>query len=327
MKKPFDASFIIVNYNGKKFLKRLIESIQNQINSTFEIIIVDNASTDGSVEYITKYFPKIKLIKSPNVGFGRGCNLGAKSAKGKFLVFLNPDVYLTKNYLENYLKFYHLKSLQYPEPIGCLGCPNLEFDTHPTSIRIFGGGILDIFGTPRESSDPKKIDDSVFAYGTGLFINKKVFNKVKGFTPNVFLYSEEIDLCWRLKTRGYRHLVDNNNLFYHVGGGSKFGDNRPRQIALMTYGCFLATFTNFQTITLIFVLPLYIFYLLAIIIFLPIIKNFNFNYVKEIFFAFKRFYWDFKNIVKFRNYVQNTRSVSDIQLAKYFSLIPSILLH
>lgn len=327
MKKTLDASFIIVNYNGKKYLKRLIESINQQSNPSHEIIIVDNDSSDHSAEYITRSYPRIKLIKSSNIGFGRGCNLGAKSAHGEFLIFLNPDVYLTPNYLSEYLNFYHQKSRQYSDPIGCLGCPNINFNTHPKSIRTFGGGIIDIFGTPRESSDSKKIDDSFFAYGTGLFISRQAFEKAKGFTPNIFLYGEEIDLCWRLKTLGYRHLVDNHNLFYHVGGGSKFGDNRPRQIALMTYGCFLDTFTNFQTITLIFVMPLYFLYLLSIIVFLPALKNFNFKYSQEIIIAFTKFFKNYKNILKFRKFVQSHRKINDLRLFKYISPIPSILLH
>jgi GT2 family glycosyltransferase len=327
MRKSPDISLIIVNYNGKKFLNRLIASIRQQSHSSHETIIVDNDSSDHSAEYIIHNFPEIKLIKSSNIGFGRGCNLGAKSAKGKFLIFCNPDIYFPKNYLSEYLKFYKLKSRQYPEPIGCFGCPAISFNSGLKSVHPFGGGGIDIFGTPFESADPRKIEDSFFAFGTGLFINRQLFEKVKGFTPNIFLYGEEIDLCWRLKTQGYRHLIDNHNYFYHFGGGSKFGDNRPRQIALMTYGCFLDTFTNFQTVSLIFILPLYFLYLLAIIIFLPVLRNFNFKYSLEIIAAFKKFFKDFKNIIKFRSFVQKTRTVDDLQLAKYISLIPSVFLH
>jgi len=327
MKNSLDASFIIINYNGKKYLNRLIKSIQNQSNSSFEIIIVDNASTDGSVEYLSGNYPNILLLMAANVGYGQGCNLGSKFANGKFLIFLNPDVYLPKNYLKKHIHFYNIKTKQYQEPLGCLGCPTIEFNANPHDLKKAGGGIIDIFGTPSESHDQKRVEDSLFSIGTGLFIKRRIFNMVKGFNPNLFLYGEEIDLCWRLKTQGYRHLINNNNYFYHFGGGSDFGKNRPRQIALMTYGCFIDTFTNFQTITLLFILPLYFLYLSVIIISLPFIKKLNFNYSKEIFIAFKRFFLDYKKIIKFRNFVQNKRTSSDFQLSRYFSLIPSILLH
>jgi GT2 family glycosyltransferase len=327
MKRSPDISLIIVNYNGKRFLKHLIESIRRQSLLSHETIIVDNDSSDHSAEYIAKNFPEIKLIRSANIGYGRGCNLGAKSAKGKFLIFLNPDLYLPQDCLLKILKFYRLKSSQYSQPIGCIGIHGIKFGSDPKSFPPAGGGIIDLFGTPRESHNPQYIEDSFFSMGTGLFIKNQVFKKIKGFTPNIFLYGEEIDLCWRLKTQGYRHFIDNNNYFFHLGGGSKFGDNHPRQVALMTYGCFLDSFTNFQTVTLIFILPLYFLYLLSIIIFLPILKNFNYKYSFEIIIAFQKFFRDFKNIIKFRNFVQKYRKVNDLQLARYISLIPSIFLH
>jgi GT2 family glycosyltransferase len=325
--KKIDASFIIVNYNGQHYLDRLIKSIQNQTNKSFEIIIVDNDSTDNSVDFLNKNFPNFKLIRSSNIGFGLGCNLGAKNAKGEFLLFFNPDSYLTNTFLAQHLKFFKEKSLQYPEPIGCLGSPNKDFDSSSKLTRLFGGGVIDIFGTPRESTNPNLIEDSLFVFGNGLFIKRSLFEKVKGFTPNIFLYAEEIDLCWRLKIMGFRHLMNNQNMFFHVGGGSKFGDNRPRQIALMTYGCFLDSFTNYQTLTFLLLLPFYLLYLLAIIVSLTITKKFNFSYATEIIIAFKKFFTDYKKIISFRQFVQKNRKLTDFKILKYISLIPSILLH
>ena len=327
MIKTLDASFIIVNYNGKKYLKRLINSINNQTNSSHETIIVDNDSTDKSFEYINKYFPKIILIKSPNIGYGRGCNLGAKYAKGKFLIFLNPDIYCPRTYLNEFLRFYQTSSKQFSEPIGCLGSPSIGFNADLKIIPPANGGIIDIFGTPRESPSPSRVIDTFFSIGTGIFIKRDIFNKVKGFNPNIFLYGEEIDLCWRLKTQGYRHLIDNQNYIFHLGGGSMQGNNRPRQIALMTYGCFISAIENYQNLSLIVILPLYLIYIMLTIICLPIIKNFKLGYSLEMIKIYSEIFKDLKNILDFREFVQKNRTVSDFQLLKYISIVPSVFLH
>lgn len=337
MKSSPSASFIIVNYNGEKYLQRLLTSLLDQSNQSFEIIIIDNASTDNSLLKIKEFINSLKTCPSgrrvknfklkinlSNLGYGLGCNLGAKKAVGQFLIFLNPDTFVPPDFLLNYLKFYRQKLTIYPKNIGCINCRIVEYNSPSTEPKDWGGGVIDIFGTPRESTNLQNVDDSFFVFGTALFIDRLLFLKTKGFHPNIFLYGEEIDLCWRLKTQGYRHLIDNRNFFYHLGGGS-FGNNRPRQVALMTYGCFIGTVTNFQTISLIFILPLYFIYLISILIFLPTLKGFNFKYNQELFLIFKKLLTDYKSILQFRRFVQNNRLVSDFKLLKYVSIVPSII--
>lgn len=325
MLKKIDASFIVINYNGKKYLSRLIHSIQQQEHRSFEIIIVDNESVDNSVNYLQKNYPSIKLIKSSNIGFGLGCNLGAKYSRGKFLIFLNPDCYVPKQYLSNFLKFYSEKSSSLPEPIGCINCRVVDYHSQTTFSRVCGGGIVDIFGTPRESFNPERIEDSFFVFGTSLFIERKTLLKVGGFNPNIFLYGEEIDLCWRLKLHGYRHLIDNQNFFYHLGGGS-FGKDLPRQVALMTVGCLISSMTNYQTITLLLIFPVYLIYLLFLITFLPVYYHFNFKYSLYLLIELKKYIFQIGKILKFRNFVQKTRTKNDATLLRYFSVLPSIII-
>lgn len=324
MKHKLLASFIIVNYNSRQYLNRLITSIFVQNNQSFEIIIVDNDSSDNSTNYISKHFPSIKLIKSTNIGYGQGCNLGAKHASGKFLIFLNPDIYFPKDFLSKYIKFYQNKHLEYGN-LGCICCRVVDYNENPNNKKYISGGSIDIFGNPHVITDQTKTNDLLIVFGACLFINRKVFNKSLGFNPNIFLYGEEVDLCWRLKLLGYRNLVDNQNYFYHIGGGSKFGDNRPRQIAYMTYGCFIDVVTNYQLLSLILIIPLYFIYLIVLLIFLPILKNFNFEYSKEILYIFKNFFVNYQSIIKFRNKIQNLRKINDLQLFPYISFIPSII--
>lgn len=323
MKNNLLISFIIVNYNGEKYLPRLIKSILTQSNKSYEIIIVDNDSTDNSINKINQDFPTVKIISSPNIGYGRGCNLGAKSANGKYLVFINPDNYLEPNYINNFVSTYEQKKSQYSEPIGCMNCKITNYTARHPKSSITSGSIIDIFGNPRQSPSGRSNDDSFHVMGTGLFIEKRIFNRVGKFNPNFFLYGEEVDLCWRLKTQGYRNIYTDKTLLYHFGGAS-FGSNRPYQIALMIYGSFLGAFTNYQTLTLFFLLPLYFVYLVLLFILFPLIKKFNFKYSSELVKLFQQFIIDYPRIVSFRRFVQKNRTVNDFKLLKYVSFIPTL---
>lgn len=324
MKNKCLASFIIINYNGRRFLERLIRTIKQQTVSSFEIIMVDNASTDDSIEFVAKKFPQVKIIKSTNIGYGRGCNLGSKQAIGDFFVFLNPDIYLEPDYLEKITQFYYQKQKQYRQPIGSINSKFVDFDIEPSKYPDAVSNIIDIFGTPQALNDVSRIEDTFLAFGAAMFINAHTFKVIGGFHPNIFLYGEELDLCWRLKTHGYRNLITNDTHFFHFGGGS-FGSNRPKQIALMTYGCFIASFSNYQSLTLLAIIPVYFVYLLLLTLLLPITQKLDFSYSLELLSAFKSFFTDFDSLVKFRRLSQAKRTVTDYKLSKYITPVPSIL--
>ena len=93
------ASVIVVNYNGKEHLARCLESLSSTKEA--EIIVVDNASSDGSADLVKSAFPEVQLIRSQtNLGFGEGCNMGAREAKGDYLAFVNPDTLVEQDWLE-----------------------------------------------------------------------------------------------------------------------------------------------------------------------------------------------------------------------------------
>lgn len=323
MKSKPIVSFIIVNYNGEKFLPKLFDSILHQSIKSYELILVDNDSGDNSVKQISLNYPSIKIIKSSNIGYGKGCNLGAKYSHGEYLIFLNPDMYLDRNYLKNILNVYQQKTRQYPETVACLNCKISDYTPEHFSNSIVDGSIIDIFGNPRQPSPGKSNDDSFHVMGTGLFIKKKVFIDIGQFNPNFFLYGEEVDLCWRLKTQGYRNIFTNDTVIFHYGGAS-FGDNRPYQVALMIYGAFLGAITNYQGTTLIFLLPLYFLYIVLLFIALSIKNKFDLNYGSELIKQFHLFFKNYPKIIKFRKFVQKKRTNSDLKLLRYISLIPTV---
>ncbi len=314
-------SVIIVNYNGYKFLSRLIESIKKQTYHDFEIILVDNSSTDCSIKFVKQNYPHIKVLKVQNRGYGAACNAGAKIAKGNYLVFLNEDMYMPKDFLEK-MMLYRTNLEKSEQNIGVVGCKIIPFDSKPEDTPEFYGGSMDILGFP---SDNKRIyRDVLFTAGCPFFIKRKLFLSSKGFNENIFLYSDDVDYSWRLKLFGYNHYVNNDTYLYHYGGGVT-GSFTPHKVAHILYGNLITITTNYSLMFLIPILPIYFIHLILINIGFLIITRFNIAYNIEIMKNFVKFIKNIKSILKMRYFVQNNRKSSDLVLIKYINPVPSII--
>lgn len=230
-----DVSIIIVNYNTKELLANCINSIyKNTSNVNFEIVIVDNASTDGSQEFIKKNFSDVLLIESDeNLGFGKANNLGAKSASGDFLFLLNSDTILLNNAIFLFLDFYNKNKFL---NIGCLG--GLLVDQNGNSIhssesfplkrRIFFDIINNYFrGLFRSPFKRETLEFENKCYfevdyitGADLFISKELFFKVEGFDPRFFMYYEETDLQKKVSRLGLKRFIIKEPKIIHLEGAS-----------------------------------------------------------------------------------------------------------
>lgn len=207
-------SIVILNYNTKDLTLQCIKSIQDnykkQLESgEFEIIIVDNNSTDDSVFSIKKKVLSIENIKflenKENVGFSRGNNIGAKEARGKYLLFLNSDTEVLDNGLLGMIDF-----LEKNERIGILGAKlkNIDGSNQPScgkfynlvniALMLFGGGRL---GLLRFS--PKKIQNVDWVSGAALMIRSDLFKILCGFDEKLFMYMEDMELCYRVIEKKY----------------------------------------------------------------------------------------------------------------------------
>lgn len=233
-----DVSVIIVTYNTKIFTINCIKSIyEKTFELNFEIILIDNASTDGTIKQVKKQFPQvITLINETNIGFGRANNIGISIAKGKYLFLLNSDTIL----INNAIKLFHnymVQSEYHNKKLGAIGCylfdSNMKF-THsygelPRLIDLFIFEfkiIINIFKTPsKDCSVEKKVGCIV---GAGLFIPKAVFNTVGVFDPIYFMYFEEIDLQLRMKKVGYERLIIPQPQIIHLEGKSLLNPNQKR---------------------------------------------------------------------------------------------------
>jgi GT2 family glycosyltransferase len=224
-------SIVILSFNTPDLIKDCISSLRKQFeqelkNDTIEIVVVDNGSKEGvvgDVERSVKNLKNIKLIKSKeNLGFGRGCNLGVENSRGEFVLFLNSD---TKVDDKGFIKMTNF--LKDNPKVGILGGRLMNFDgTNQASagkfynlfnffIMMFGG---EKFGFLKKS--PSKISSVDWVSGACFMVNKDIFNKIGGFDKNIFMYMEDMELCYRAKKNGFATYYYPDVLVLHKEQGS-----------------------------------------------------------------------------------------------------------
>lgn len=229
------VSIIIVNYNTKQLTLNCLKSIYEHTRDIeFEIILVDNASSDGSVEAVAKQFPEVKIIASnDNLGFGRANNLGAKYAKGEFLFLLNSDTLLIENTLLYLFKFMKgasndvgacgvsLLSANDNKTVSAGNFPSVLQEISDIGFKIFYKRLYDkklSLAFPILHS--QKVVEVDYICGADVFIRKSLFEELNGFDKDYFMYFEETDLFFRLKSKGYKSVVLADRHLIHLEGGS-----------------------------------------------------------------------------------------------------------
>ncbi|MCU0415196.1 MAG: glycosyltransferase, partial [Ignavibacteriaceae bacterium] len=232
-----DLSIIIVNYNVKEFLQNLLQSIEKASSKiSKEIIVIDNASDDGSVEVIKEKFPSLKLIENKvNVGFGRANNQGLKIASGKFILFINPDCIVSEDTFDKMISFF----ISHPD-CGLAGCKILNSDgtLQLACRRSFPGpwtsftkvtGLSNLFPNSRIFArynltylDENKTYEVDAVSGSFMMIRKEVYDKVGGFDEQFFMYGEDLDLCYRVQKAGFKvYYVHNTQIIHYKGESTK----------------------------------------------------------------------------------------------------------
>lgn len=232
---------IIVNYNGKHLLEKNLQSVVDTEYEDFEIIVVDNASVDGSIEYLKKNFSTVKIVESKeNLGFGRGNNLGVKEYPNfDAYLFLNNDVSVPKDWLGKLVV-----TLQEKNDAGAVG-PKILYSKEKlgNNSRVINsaGIIVDKHFMPYDRYDKEEdtqkynVVEEVDAIMGGAFLIKRdVFEKTGGFNPKMFLYYEDIDLSLRIRDLGYKIYYNGNAEVYHdhMASSKKLG-MRKRNIMNM----------------------------------------------------------------------------------------------
>jgi len=226
MNVKITLSIIIPHLIGKEILDECIESIISYTDDIdYEIIVVNNNCPDGSINHIQQKFSQVNIINSSNnKGYAGGCNLGAKNAKGEFLLFLNNDTTITKDSIINLIN-----KIKTNDKIASVQ-PKIKnyFNQNMFDYAGASGGYIDYLGYPfsrgrilntiEEDTGQYDTETKIFwASGTGFITKRKIFNQIKGFDESLFAHMEEIDYHWKCLLNGYEIYVEPQSIIYHKG--------------------------------------------------------------------------------------------------------------
>jgi len=224
IKKPL-VSVVIINWNGIQFIDKCLKSIISSTYNNLEIIVVDNNSSDGSPEYISKNYPNVKVIKNNrNLGFAAACNIGIKNTRGDIVVVANNDIWVDSSWLDPLIEL-----ASKPE-IGIVGPVVLE--PRDSSIQNAGYRLhvscypIAIFqGRKYQSEELPSLITVDYVSGAAMVARKDLLVKLGKFDERFFAFYEDADICLRVKKLGYRCYICTTSRIYHFGSASwnKFG--------------------------------------------------------------------------------------------------------
>lgn len=233
------TAVVILNWNGKKFLEQFLPSVVKNTPATAEVIIADNASSDDSVSWLQQHYPSIRIIRnSVNGGFAQGYNDALKEVNAEYFVLLNSDVEVTQNWLDPVIALMDHD----PKIAACQPKIRAFHDRGKFEYAGAAGGFIDKWGYPfcrgrmfdTYETDEGQYDDTCevfWATGACLFMRASAWKEAEGLDEDFFAHMEEIDLCWRLRNRGWKVMYCADSIVYHVGGGT-LSKQSPRKTFL-----------------------------------------------------------------------------------------------
>ena len=218
------VSVIILNYNGVSLLERCLSSVLNSDYQNFEILFVDNASTDESVDFAKKKFgndARLRMIQcQENFGFAKGNNIGVKHAKGKYLIFLNTDTEVSPAWLSELVTI-----MENDSTLGAAQSRLMRLDSPQLFDSV--GDIMDYYGGAFSMGHGEKDDGQyniiteIFsAKGAAFIVKRSIFENVGMFDSKFVSFLEDVDLCWRIWLNGYRIVYAPKSVVYHLGGAT-----------------------------------------------------------------------------------------------------------
>jgi GT2 family glycosyltransferase len=305
-------SVVIVNWNGKQWLKKCLDSLQKQSYKNIEVVFVDNGSTDGSVEFVTKNYKKIKVLSSKiNLGFSGGNNLGIQAAKGKYIALLNSDTWIENNFFDTAIKNMNENNA---DVYG-----SAEFDYKGKDIHGRYTPTVDFLGHTVifNSIRPGKL---FYFSGAFMLFRKSLYTETGGLDNDFFMYCEEVDWFWRLHLYGKTIYKDDKNHFNHYGAGSQTGILSESRFRWRNQNALQILLKNYSSISLIFFLPIYVLQnIIEMLAFLLVLKpKISLTYIEGWLFNIKII----KKTLKKRRLIQKNRIVSDSAIIgkMYFGL-------
>ncbi len=234
------VAIVILNWNGAKLLEEFLPSvIVHSPADMSEIVVADNGSTDNSLAILREKFPSVRIIPlDRNYGFAEGYNRAIREIDNEYVVLLNSDVEVTPGWLDA-----PLSALE-ADPAIAAAQPKILSWHNKDSFEYAGaaGGYIDIYGYPfcrgrvlhvveKDHGQYDTTADILWATGACLFIRTDIYKEAGGLDAEFFAHQEEVDMCWRLRSRGYRLVCTPQSVVYHVGGATLQAES-PRKTFL-----------------------------------------------------------------------------------------------
>jgi GT2 family glycosyltransferase len=322
------VSVLILNYNNKNLLEKCLGSVFRSDYPNFEVVFVDNASTDTSIEFVKARFGKESFLRivqnSENLGYAGGNNAGIALAKGEYVVLLNTDTEVDENWLSELIKV-----MESDRNIGAAQCKLISMYER----RRFdsAGGFIDRFGFPivrglqeEDVGQYDKVDEIFWAKGAAFAVRSNVLNEVGSFDNDFFLEYEETDLCWRIWLRGYRIVFVPKSVVFHVGKASiSQGSGRINLTAQyhLHKNQIMSLLKNYELFNLIRYVPVVVF--LKVLSDFESLKSYNFVRVKGIIYNLRNFDKIWKKRIKVQNEVRREKDavIFKKRIITSFSLI------
>lgn len=218
----------ILNWNGEKFLRQFLPGVIAHSRELADIYVIDNASSDGSIALLKAEFPEVQIVQlEKNYGFAGGYNKGLTQIPNELFVLLNSDVEVTPHWMEPVLAYMDAHA-------DMKACQPKILDFHRKEWFEYAGaagGFIDkdgfafcagrmFYAFDKDENQYAQNEEVFWASGASLFIYRDAYFEVDGLDEDFFAHMEEIDLCWRLKNRGYAIGACRESIVYHYGGGT-----------------------------------------------------------------------------------------------------------
>jgi N-acetylglucosaminyl-diphospho-decaprenol L-rhamnosyltransferase len=224
-----DITAIVVTHDAEPWIERSLESLRG---TGAEVIVVDNASTDGTLEIVRGRFPEARVVEQENRGFGAGNNAGMRAASGRYFLLLNPDAWLTEGAVEDLVAFadeHPEAAVIGPRLLNPDGSLQRSVRGYPTPWRIATEYFFLRKLAPRSRAlnalfgagfDHKSVREADYLFGACLLVRRDAVDSVGGFDEKFFLMSEEVDWCYRFRQAGWKVLFFPGAEVFHVVGAS-----------------------------------------------------------------------------------------------------------
>ncbi len=309
--EPF-VSIMIINFNGLNHLEECLNSLLNLNYKSYEIIVVDNKSQDNSVDFIKKNFPTVKIIQlNNNYGFAKANNIAAKRCRGKYLVLLNFDTKVDKNWLNELVE-----TAESSKDFGIIAS-KIYYYNNPQIIN-YAGSCADKYGKVEHIGgnikDHKLINvrrKTFYPCGASFLIKREIFEKIGLFDSSYFAYGEDFDLGWRSWLFGYKVIYEPKSFIYHKIG-VVMGSFSEKKLFYSERNELRTFLKNYELKTMFKIFPVYIGRRIGMIIRFSLrLKTLAIQYLLS---YIKAIIWNLflmKSLISNRKFIQSYRTKDD----------------